>query len=63
METPVAFDAGSVREEKVQVLRAIRAMTPAEVEARTVRGQYGAGEIDGAKAAAYRAERASIADP
>ncbi len=62
MEPPVAFDADSVREEKVQVLRAIRAMTPAEVGARTVRGQYGAGEIDGAKAAAYHAEEGVARD-
>jgi glucose-6-phosphate 1-dehydrogenase len=46
MEPPVAFDANSVREEKVQVLRSIHPMTPAEVEARTVRGQYGAGKIE-----------------
>ncbi len=37
MEPPVAFDADSVREEKVQVLRSIRRMTPDEVRERTVR--------------------------
>ena len=47
MEPPIAFDADSVREQKVQVLRSIRPMTANEVAARTVRGQYGPGEIDG----------------
>ena len=40
---PVAFDADSVREQKVQVLRAIRPMTVDEVAQRTIRGQYGPG--------------------
>ncbi len=34
MEPPVAFDADSVREQKVQVFRSIRPMTPDEVAAR-----------------------------
>ena len=53
MEPPVAFDADNVREEKVQVLRSIRRMKPEEVQQRTVRGQYRAGEIDGEQAKAY----------
>jgi glucose-6-phosphate 1-dehydrogenase len=40
MEPPVAFDADSVREEKVQVLRSIRRMKPEQVAQRTVRAQY-----------------------
>jgi glucose-6-phosphate 1-dehydrogenase len=56
MEPPVAFDADSVREEKVQVLRSIRRLKPDEVAARTVRGQYGPGEIDGQAVNAYRDE-------
>ena len=56
MEPPVAFDADSVREEKVQVLRSIRRMTPEQIAERTVRGQYGPGEIDGEKAAGYKEE-------
>jgi hypothetical protein len=47
MEPPVAFDADSVREQKVQVLRAIRPMSVEEVAKRTIRGQYGPGKIDG----------------
>lgn len=56
MEPPVAFDADSVREEKVQVLRSIRRMSADEARERTVRGQYGAGETDGDQVAAYRGE-------
>jgi glucose-6-phosphate 1-dehydrogenase len=56
MEPPVAFDANSVREEKVQVLRSIQPMTSEEVGRRTVRGQYDAGMIDGEPVVAYRDE-------
>jgi glucose-6-phosphate 1-dehydrogenase len=56
MEPPIAFDANAVREEKVQVLRSIRRMSPEEVKARTVRGQYGPGAIDGQPVPGYRQE-------
>jgi glucose-6-phosphate 1-dehydrogenase len=56
MEPPVAFDADSVREEKVQVLRSIRRLRPEEVAERTVRAQYGPGEIDGKAVKGYREE-------
>ena len=49
MEPPVAFDADSVREQKVQVFRSIHPMTLEEVAARTVRGQYGPGRIGDAR--------------
>jgi glucose-6-phosphate 1-dehydrogenase len=62
MEPPVAFDADSVRDNKVQVLRSIHPMTPEEVAARTVRGQYGAGEIDGEIVPAYRDENRVASD-
>jgi len=57
MDPPVAFDAHSVREEKVQVLRAIRPMTVDEVAKRTIRGQYGPGTIDGKPVPGYRQEK------
>lgn len=47
MEPPAAFDADSIREEKVQVLRSIHPMTAEEVARRTVRAQYGAHEGKG----------------
>jgi glucose-6-phosphate 1-dehydrogenase len=56
MEPPVAFDADNVREEKVQVLKSIRRMNPEQVAERTVRAQYGPGEIDGEKVNGYKEE-------
>jgi glucose-6-phosphate 1-dehydrogenase len=56
MEPPVAFDADNVREEKVQVLRSIRRMKPEQVEERTVRAQYGPGDINGEAAKGYKEE-------
>ena len=56
MEPPVAFDAGSVRDEKVKVLRAIRPIRPEEVSDTVVRGQYSGGFIEGTKVPAYREE-------
>lgn len=62
MEPPVAFEADSVREEKIQVWRSIHRMTPAEVAERTVRGQYGPGEIDGERVPGYRKEKGVAQD-
>jgi glucose-6-phosphate 1-dehydrogenase len=56
MEPPVAFDADSVREQKVQVFRSIRPMSLEDVSRFTVRGQYGSGVIDGKQVPAYRQE-------
>ena len=56
MEPPIAFDAASVRQQKVQVFRSIRPMTPEEVARRTIRGQYGPGGIDGKAVPGYREE-------
>ena len=57
MEPPVAFDADSVREEKVQVLRAIRRLKPEQVTERTVRAQYGPGKIEGEQVKGYKEEQ------
>ena len=56
MEPPIAFDADAVREQKVQVFRSIRPMTVEQVARRTVRGQYGAGQIGGRSVPGYRQE-------
>ena len=56
MEPPVAFDADSVREQKVQVFRSIRPMSVEDVARFTVRGQYGSGVIDGKRVPGYRQE-------
>ena len=56
MEPPIAFDANEVREQKVQALKSIRPMTVEEVAKRTVRGQYGPGEMAGKRVPGYREE-------
>ena len=56
MEPPVAIDADALRDQKVQLLRAMRPMTKDEVKRRTVRGQYGAGAIAGSPVPGYRDE-------
>ncbi len=54
MEPPADFDATAVRDEKVKVLRALRAATVSE----TVTGQYTEGPIDGALVPGYIQELA-----
>jgi glucose-6-phosphate 1-dehydrogenase len=54
MEPPVAFDADSVREQKVQVFRSIRPMSVEDVVRFTARGQYGPGVVDGKRVSGYR---------
>ena len=56
IEPPIAFDADSVWEQKVQVLRSIRSMTVDEVAKRTIRGQYGPGQVSGKPVPGYRQE-------
>ncbi len=56
MEPPAGFDAKSVRDEKVKVLRAIKDFTPETVERDAVFGQYSEGEQGEGKIAAYRQE-------
>jgi len=56
MEPPLAFDADSVREQKVQVFRSIRPMSVEDVARFTLRGQYGPGVIDGKQVPGYRQE-------
>jgi glucose-6-phosphate 1-dehydrogenase len=62
MEPPISFGADAVRDERVKVLSAIRPMTPEDVLRRTVRGQYGEGNVDGTRAPAYRAEKSVAPD-
>jgi glucose-6-phosphate 1-dehydrogenase len=56
MEPPVSFEADEVRNRKVDVLNALQKIRPEEVHQYAVRGQYGAGWIDGKKVVGYRQE-------
>ncbi len=58
MEPPNSFDAEDVRTEKAKLLKAIRPIQPDEA----VRGQYGAGQEEGAEVVAYRQEPNVAAD-
>jgi glucose-6-phosphate 1-dehydrogenase len=53
MEPPTYVGRETVRDEKLKVLQALKPMTPADVDADTVRGRYGAGLVDGAPVASY----------
>src|SRR6266702_1269751 len=56
MEPPIAFEANTVRDEKVKVLRAIRPIAEDEVAHATVRGQYARGWVLGEHVPDYREE-------
>ncbi|QNN65356.1 glucose-6-phosphate dehydrogenase [Sphingomonas rhizophila] len=53
MEPPTEFDANSVRDEKVKVLRSLRPIRPDEVDHDIALGQYGAGTEDGKATPSY----------
>jgi glucose-6-phosphate 1-dehydrogenase len=53
MEAPVRFEADTIRDEKVKLLRSVRRYTAAEVPDYVVRGQYGAGWVGGDEVPAY----------
>ena len=57
MEAPMRFDAEAVRNEKVKVLQALKPITSASVQEKTVRGQYTAGTVNGESVAAYYFEK------
>nr|WP_057927185.1 glucose-6-phosphate dehydrogenase [Burkholderia ambifaria] len=57
MEAPSSIHPDAVRDEKLKVLRALTPFTPAEVDLRTVRGQYRAGTINGQAVPGYLEER------
>jgi glucose-6-phosphate 1-dehydrogenase len=53
MEPPVSLNADRVRDEKLKVLRALCPIPPHQIAAGTVRGQYGAGAVNGKPVNAY----------
>jgi len=54
MESPTAFNANAVRDEKVKILRALRPMQVADVDLNTLRAQYVAGSINGERVLGYK---------
>ncbi len=56
LESPNSTDADAIRTEKLKVLSALRRIGPDDVAAKTVRGQYRAGLINGARVGAYAEE-------
>lgn len=56
LEPPALFEAEQVRDEKMKVFRSLKPITDPNSEENLVLGQYGAGEIDGAKVPGYREE-------
>lgn len=53
MEPPVVFEPDPVRDEKVQVLRALRHVTGSQVARNVVRGQYAGGYVRGVGVPGY----------
>jgi glucose-6-phosphate 1-dehydrogenase len=56
MEPPISFQADAVRDEQAKILHAVQPLSSEDVLTRTVRGQYGAGELLGQSVPAYRSE-------
>jgi glucose-6-phosphate 1-dehydrogenase len=57
MEPPVNLSAQAIHDEKVKVLQAIRPLTSSELFTSVIRGQYGAGYINGEEVIGYRQEK------
>ena len=62
MEPPVSLEAEAIRDEKVKLLKSVRALRPEDVARQVVRGQYFAGTVDGQPVAGYRQEAKVKAD-
>ena len=56
MEAPNAFSADSVRSEKAKLIEAVRICSAKDAPCHAVRGQYGAGKVDGQDVPGYRSE-------
>ena len=56
MESPISFKADHIRDEKVKLLRSIRAFDVNKLDDFCVRGQYGPGSINGKKVKGYLEE-------
>lgn len=57
MEPPVNLSANAIHDEKVKVLEALRPFQHSDFDTNVIRGQYGAGFIDGKEVIGYRQEK------
>ncbi len=57
MEPPAVFESGAVRDERAKLLRSIRILTPDQVAAHSVAGQYGPAEVGGSHVPGFRQEQ------
>lgn len=62
MEPPPTHDADAIRDEKLKVLKSLKAFTAESVARDVVRGQYRAGTVDGKAASGYLDEAKVPAD-
>jgi glucose-6-phosphate 1-dehydrogenase len=56
LEPPAQFDAAAIRDEKVKVLRSLRAIDNSSITSHSVIGQYGSGAIAGSPVPGYLEE-------
>ncbi|HEX7165436.1 MAG TPA: glucose-6-phosphate dehydrogenase [Acidimicrobiales bacterium] len=56
MEPPARFEAASIRDEKVKLLRAVDTLAPDEVIGEVIRAQYERGWVEGEEVPGYREE-------
>ncbi len=57
MEPPVNLSSHAIHDEKVKVLQAVRPLSSSELSTSAIRGQYGAGYINGQEVVGYRQEK------
>ena len=57
MEPPVSLDANSIRDEKLKVLKALRPIDIANIQEKTIRGQYSSGFMNGHSVPGYLEEK------
>jgi glucose-6-phosphate 1-dehydrogenase len=62
MEPPASLNSESVRDEKIKAMTAVRPFTPERIRTECVRGQYGAGSINGKQVPGYREEEGVAPD-
>jgi len=62
MEPPANLGSEAVRDEKIKAMSAAREFTPERVRTECVRGQYGAGSINGKAVPGYREEQGVAPD-